>query len=198
MRARTILVAVGLGLALACATTRIVESWTAPELRASDLSFHHVAAIAAMPDETVQRVAEDALAATATDTRVTPGYRLLSREDRADPERLYAVLQRNGIDGVITVRMIGTEERHTWVPGTVVYPGGYYGYWDSVGVGVYEPGYVLTDRFVKVETTLYDVANGRLLWGAVSETMNPSNVKGLIADIVRAAREDLAKQELLP
>jgi len=188
-----------LSLAVGCSSTKLVESWSAPGVDASDLSFQHVVAIAVLSDVSRQRIAEDALAGEATDTKVTAAYTILSKRDRADTERLRAVLEKNGIDGAITVRLTGVEDKQTYVPGTTrVVGGGYYGYYGRVGTVVHEPGYVRTDTYVRVETTLFDVAAGKLLWSGLSETMNPDSVGEVIEGIVRAASKDLKKRGLVP
>jgi hypothetical protein len=185
-------------LATGCSTTKIVESWEAPGLVASDLAFEHVIAIAEVRAIARQRVAEDALATAVTRTKVTPAHTLLSQEDRADVERLRQALIRNDIDGAITVRLVGIEDRQTYVPGSVrSYQGGYYGYYGR-GTVIYDPGYVRTDTHVFVETSLYNVAAGKLLWAGVSESLNPSSVDNLIEGIVRSAAKELADQGLLP
>ena len=173
-------------LVAGCGTTRIVESWTAPGLEASDLAFEHVIAIAVLAEESSQRIAEDTIASTATSTKVTPAYTLVSAEDRADVERLRRVLTEHGIDGAITVRLVGVEKVQTYVPGTTrAYPGGYYGYYRRSGTVVQDPGYVRRDKYVTVETSLHEVASGKLLWSGVSESMNPGSVGGMIEEIAR-------------
>ena len=185
-------------LAGGCATTKIVESWTAPGLKAEDLHFKHVLAIAVMPDATRQRIVEDALAAAATRTEVTPAYTLLSPEDRTNVDRVREVLLKNGIDGVVTVTLVDAKQQQTYVPGSPqVYPGGFYGYYGRMGGVAYDPGYIRTDTIVMVETSLYDVAQSKLLWSGVSKTLNPQNVDSLIKEIVEAARDELRKKGLL-
>ncbi|MEN8158843.1 MAG: hypothetical protein ABFS41_02090 [Myxococcota bacterium] len=183
---------------MACATTHIVERWTAPGLTAADLEFQHVIAIAAVPEPSRQRLVEDALARAATRTRVTPAYTILEPEHRADVEQLRTVLERHGIDGAITVRLVGVEETQTYVPPAHRYAGGYYGYYGAVGPRVYQPGYVVTDTHVVVETSLYDVAGGRMLWTGISRTFNPGSVDDLIGEIAIAARNELRDEGLLP
>lgn len=184
-------------IALSCSSTRIEEQWTAPGLEPADLQFEHVVAVAVVPSETQQRVAEDALVARTSRVKVTPAYQLLSPADRGSVERARAVLTGLGIDGAIVVQLIGVDREQTYVPGTMV-PGGFYGLYGSSWAGVYRPGYVIDDTLVRIETSLYDVAEGRLLWTAVSETMNPSTVDGLIEEVVVAARQELAEQGLIP
>ncbi len=188
-----------LSLFVGCSTTKIVDSWTAPGLVASDLSFEHIVAIAALPDELRQRIVEDAIAASATETKVTPAYTLVSQADRADVERLRAVLEGHGIDGAITLSLVRVEDKTKYVPGAIrTYPGGYYGYYGHMGAVVQEPGHYRTDTHVIVETSLYDVAEGQLLWAAVSRTLNPDSVDELIEGIVKAATEDLQNRGLIP
>lgn len=184
-------------LTLACATTHIVERWSAPGLTPEALDFEHVVAIAIVRDGAQQRLVEDALAEAATRTRVTPGYTLLTQQDRADVERLRAVLEREGVDGAITVRVVGVEERETYVPPAHRFGGSYYGYYGAVGPRVYQPGYVVTDTYVLVESSLYDVAGGKLLWSGISRTFNPASVDTLIGEIAVATRNELRAEGLL-
>lgn len=184
-------------VAAGCATTRIVETWKAPGLSAADLDFQHVVAIALMPEESRARIVEDALTAAATRTKVTPAYSIVSLEDRADVGRMRGALEEQGIDGAVVVRLVGVDEEQTYVPGTVV-PGGFYGYYGRVGAVMYEPGYVRTDKYYTVETSLYDVHSGKLLWSGISETLNPRDTDDLIEEIVAAARKKLREEGLLP
>jgi hypothetical protein len=189
--------ALACSVALACSRTRIVEQWTSPGLEPTDLRFEHVVAVAVVPSETQQRVAEDALVARASRVEITPAYRILAPADRGNVERAREVLTDLGVDGAIVVQLLGVDQEQTYVAGTMV-PGGFYGLYGGSWASVYQPGYVVTDTVVRIETSLYDVEQGRLLWTAVSETMNPSTVEGLIEEIVAAARKELAEQGLLP
>lgn len=189
-----LLTLVGLFLLVGCSTTKIVDSWTAPGLVASDLAFKHVVAIAALPDELRQRIVEDAIAGSATRTKVTSAYTLMSQADRADVKCLRSVLERHGIDGAITLSLVRVEDKTKYVPGmTHTVPGGYYG-----RTVVQEPGHYRTDTHVIVETSLYDVAGGQLLWAVVSSTVNPESADEVIDGIAKAANEDLQKRGLIP
>ena len=194
------LVAFALSLALhGCNTTRIENAWADPEVAPADLAFRHVVAIAALRSEATQRIAEDALAAAATRTRVTPAYQIVTQADRADVERLRTKLEAAGVDAAVVVRLVGIEEEEIFVPNTGPRPrSGYYDYWRREGARVYESGYYRTDTEVVVETRLYDVARGRLLWAGTSRTVNPRDVEEVVQGIFQAASEDLRKRGLVP
>jgi hypothetical protein len=180
----------------ACASTRIVDSWTAPGLTPASLNFEHVVAIAAVSDETTRRIAEETLARSVTRTRVTPAYELVGEADRVDGEHLRAALRKQGIDGAVMVRLVGVQDKQTYVPGTThVIRGGYYGYYTTV---IHDPGYYRNDTYVKIETSLHDVTAGKLLWSGVSESLNPANVRDAVEGVVSAARSELQKKGLLP
>jgi hypothetical protein len=198
LRTRTLILGAALAVLLSCATTSIVDSWTAPGIGPADIDFDHVVAIAAVTGDSRQRIAEDALANSITNVRVTPAYTFVDDSDRRSADRMHDALTKAGIDGAITVRLVAVEDKQTYVPGTThVYGGGYRGYYGGVGTVVYEPGYMRTDTYVRVETSLYDVEGSKLLWTGISETMNPSSVDKLIEGIVKAAAKQLAKEGLV-
>lgn len=189
-----------IALAFGCSSTRIVDSWRAPNLTASDLEFEHVVAIAITENRSRGRMAEDALARAATRTRVSPAYTLLNDEDRRNVDRMRLLLTAAGVDGAIVVRLLGAEDKQTYVPGRAYNygPGGFYGYYGRVGPVIYEPGYVRTDTTVTIETSLHDVASGQMLWTAVSESMNPSSVEKLMTEVAGAAGKELRRNGLVP
>ena len=53
------------------------------------------------------------------------------------------------------------------------------------------------DTIVAVETLLYDVAEGKLLWASVSESTNPKQVGTFIEGLVNAVVEELQNQGLV-
>lgn len=190
---------VTIALALGCSSTRIVDTWQAPHLTASDLKFEHVVAIAITQKSARRSMAEDSLARAATRTRVSPAYTLLNDDERGNVERVRMLLTAARVDGAIVVRLLGAEEKQTYVPGrTYHYGGGFYGYYGRAGAVVYDPGYVRTDTILTIETSLHDVARGELLWAAISESLNPSSVDELMTEIAEAAGNALRDAGLVP
>jgi hypothetical protein len=50
---------------------------------------------------------------------------------------------------------------------------------------------------MSVETLVYDVAEDKLLWGGVSETIDPTRVDSAIREIVDKAADEMKKQGLV-
>jgi protein-S-isoprenylcysteine O-methyltransferase Ste14 len=186
-----------LGL-VACATTRIETQWRDPALAPGDLAFQRVIALAQVEDRTTRRVAEDELVrvlsssprAQARGMLVRPSYELIDGAELEDVAALRRKVEGAGFDGAVVLRLVSDQERIQYVPGH------YEVLW---GRAVrYDPGYTTVDRIVRVETSIYSIAQGRLLWSGVGRTLNPDDVGELVDDVIRAVGAELEKEGLLP
>jgi hypothetical protein len=194
---RALLVLCVLSGPLACATT-LETQWKDPSARAEDFAFHKVIALALVDAERTRRSAEEAMAAAlargpraqAGALEALPAYPLIASSELADADALRAKLERLGFDGAVLMRLVSDADRVTYVPGRAE---------TFYGVVVrYEPGYYDVDRILRVETNLYSVADGRLLWSGVTKTVDPSDLEDLVDGIAKAVRDALADQGLVP
>ena len=198
-------VAVGalLATAGACASTRLTNSWKAPD--AEPLRFEKVMTLALVSDNTARRVVEDEIAKYIQRAETVAGYTLLpNAEDIKDEEKVRDAVRSAGVDGAIVIRPVYNEKELTYVPGTYAYPAsyysflGYYGwYWGTAYPAVYDPGYVRTDHVVGIETNIYSVANEKLVWSGLTKTTNPKDIRSLIKEVARAVGKEMKKQGLL-
>ncbi len=194
---RTLLALAVLSGGVACATT-LETQWKDPSARAEDFTFRRVVTLAQVDDEAVRRRAEDAMAAAlaggpraqAGALEAKPAYPLVARSELADADALRAKLERAGFDGAVLMRLVSDEDRVRYVPGRAE---------TFYGVVVrYEPGYYDVDRILRVETNLYSVEDGRLLWSGVTKTVDPSDLEDLVDGIAKAVRNELEDQGLVP
>lgn len=183
---------------LACASTRIETQWKDPDVGPDDFAFGKVIALAQLEDETTRRIAEDELVrvlaaaprAQARGMQVRPSYTLVAAAELEDVAALRRKVEGAGFDGAVVLRLVSDRERVDYVPGH------YEVLW---GRAVrYEPGYTTVDRIVRIETSVYSIAQGRLLWSGVSRTLNPRDLGKLTRDVIRAAAAELERQGLLP
>jgi hypothetical protein len=185
-----------------CATTAFNSTWRAPDAQPVALHGKKIAAVVMTRNTTNRHVAEDALAAEITKRGGIgiPSYRFLSDESPADPDSARKLLADTGVDGVITMRVIGREEVKTWVPTTWTtrphYPT-WSGYWGFGWREVYQPGYLQTDTIVSVETLVYSFVQDKLLWAGMSETLNPSRSDQLVRELAGKVASQLEKEGLL-
>lgn len=111
----------------------------------------------------------------------------------------------NELDAVLIITLFDKQKETHYVQGSSIsigapiygYP--YYGYYGYAYSTVYSSGYYETNTQYFVETNLYDVATGKLIWTGQSKTENPESIEKeapAFADII--VNEMLAKKALIP
>ena len=166
--------------------------WSGPPLR-SVLVLGHT------PDPVARRSYEDAMCASLAKigVRAESSYRRLPGE-RIEREAIAREVAAGGHDGLIGARLLGVDQRETYVPGGPVgYPGPYVG-WRRWG-GFYEPGYVKVDQIARIETQVWSLeGQGTMIWAGSSETVNPREIPDLASSLADETVEALQKSGILP
>lgn len=116
-------------------------------------------------------------------------------------------MDKAGVAGVVSMRVVSNEQRITSTPSSFWMGPPHAAFWGPPGWG--RPGYwgwgwsfasvpaIQTDRLVSVETLIFSLAQDKLVWVATSETTNPSNVNNLVRDLSRAAASQMRRQGLI-
>jgi hypothetical protein len=199
---RTIALIAALGLLLsACATTHVETSWKDPAAGPGDFAFEKVLVMVRVNDGAVRRAGEDELVqflsssarGQAGELRAEPSYRLLDAGDLPNPEKARTLVEAQGFDGLVMLSFVSSEKKLTVQPPTYGAVWGYYG----ARTVVYDPGYARTDTILRVETTIYRVSDGKLLWTGISRTLNPRNVADLVRDVAQSVGAALREQGLI-
>jgi hypothetical protein len=168
--------------------TSIEQSWRAPGGHAE---LHRVATVMLWRDATVRRNTEDELAARLRKSGVdaVPGYTVLTADEGQDPELARRRLQAQGFDGAIIMRVVSRERQVQYVPPT--YTGYWGGAWYPVG------GSTWTTTIVRVETAAYSLADGQLVYSALSKTTDPSSVPALMSSVTAKIASALQKERVV-
>lgn len=200
-RAAALWAVVGLGL-LGCGTvTTVPLVWKDPAWAGDGYARIFVIGVAENP--ATRRVFEDELVAAlrGRGTSAVASYTTLPDTERLGEERIRKAMAAGDFDAVVITRLLGSEERPTYVPPrTYTVPstyGGYYGYYHRSWDVVHEPGYTRIDTVVRLETNLYDVATAALVWSAQSETLDPRSIGDGIASVTSAVAKQLAEDEVI-
>jgi hypothetical protein len=178
---------------------KFTSTWSAPDAASTSFAGKKVAAIVMTDDMALRMSAEEALARELTTKKMnaTASYRIIPGEELKNPERARAWFQRDQIAGAVVLRPIAIEKApryssEIWVSNYYSTFWGYYPYaWSTVYVGGRQTG---TDTTIVVESLVYNVATGKLVWGGVSESTNPKSLQTLVADIVTEAGKKIEKQ----
>ena len=186
-----------LGLAGCGPSTRITNSWTAPEAR--PVRFDKLVVVFMNSTESTRRIAEDYLVDYIGSDRAVASHTLISQDEVQDTDAARAKLEGENFDGAVVMRVIGSGQQMTYEPGAN-YPASYGQFWGYYGYGwptVYEPGYLRTDTVVTVEMNVYSLTPDQLLWAGLSESFNPTEVEQSIGEIAKAVSRELRREGLI-
>lgn len=184
----------------ALAGTKFTSTWKAPEATGVSFAGQKVVALVISGDESLRISGEEGLARELTGRGLqgVAAYRLIPKEELTDAGKARGWFERSQVAGVVAMRPVSADKERTYVPGTWASPyysslWGYYGYgWGAL----YDPGYVREDTKVIIETLIYRVSDGALLWAGLSESTNPKSTARLLKDLVEEAVKEMRKQGL--
>ncbi len=189
-----------------CATSRIENAWVEPSATAKSFELKKVLVVALVRDGAIRRSTEDALdRAISAGPRgesgeivVEPSYMLLNDSELADVAAARKKVEAAGYDGAVLIRFVSSHQEVTVDPPS--YRGGFWGggYGHGGRVVMYDPGSVQTDTILKLQVSIYSLAENKLLWSGVSRTLNPSNIEKLVDGVAEAVRDDLRDRGLVP
>ncbi len=189
--------------AAACATTNFTSTWTEPTAQPLDRT-KKVATVMMSERDALRRSAEVAMAneVRRRGVEAIESYTVLPGEAARDTARARQVLAEQGVDAVLVMRVVGKDQQISYTPGTSMYVGGPYygstwGYWGYGWGAAYSPGYMTTDQIVSVESLVYSVSQGKLLWAGQSETTNPEDLESFVNELVSAVGAELRKNGLI-
>jgi len=186
-----------------CSSTRYEATWSDPSASPITLSGQKVAAFYFGGTETTRRAAEDVLARelSARGAQGIAGYTLLPGKEPADPLAARQRLQQAGVEGAVTMRVVGRDKETTYVPGSAyAVPVGYrsmWGYWGTGWGYAYEPGHYTQNQVVYIESNVYSIADEKLVWSSRTKTYNPANVKDVVDEIVDQSVAEMKRKGVI-
>lgn len=179
-------------LAAGCGATRVKTAWKDPDVHL--IRFEKLVAFVIVKDEAVRRNAEHEICKRITRVPCVPGFAVVDDADRGDVDALAHHVDAAGFDGAVVLRYLGERVEQTYVPS----PAPLWGYYGTGWGMAYDPGYVRQDQLVDVETAVYAVKDRKLLWVGTTASMNPSDVRRTVDEIVDAIAAELRKEGLIP
>jgi hypothetical protein len=190
-------------LLAACGTvTKIPVTWRDPAHQRAP--YRRIFVIGVAEIDVNRRLFEDRFAAALTGkgAMASPSFGALPRSQRLTEPEIRGAIRGGDYDAVVVTRLLGVEEKTEYVPPRTYtvpeYYYGYYGYYGATWDVVHEPGYYETHRIVRLETNLYDVGTGELVWSGQSETFDPGSLEDGINSVTRAVAERLSEENLIP
>ena len=186
-------VAAGLAGSLAgCSSTRLAATWRDPAT--APVHFRKTVVAFVTSDEALRRTVEDKMVESIPNS--TQSYRFVQSGKAADSTAIRRVFADLGFDGAVIMRVADVDASVMYANGNYWYRDryGFGSYWGSSWNYAYDPGYMVANRIVSIETQIYALGGDQLVWAARSETTNPQSVRKLtnsvIKHVTKAMRND--------
>jgi hypothetical protein len=191
-----------------CSTTKIVVSWQDGSSPAH--AFKKPLVIAIVPKQLIRSKLEDEFVTSLRQAGVNAvaSYTLFPEMQSISPASVKASIPSIGCDAILVTHLVDVKQETVHVPArTDVYgSGGVYGgpahyrsfdnyYARSYSV-VSTPAYSYVDKYYKVETNIYSVKEGKLVWTAATETEDTSSIDKAISDFTKVIITDLRKRQI--
>ena len=116
-------------------------------------------------------------------------------------DRMKATVLAKGFDAVVIMRLLEVSVESDYRPPSVTTYAttapDMYGYWDGGYATYYDPGYKKDYIDYVVETQIFRVADGKLLWASHSATLNPDDVVEGIDSVIDANVKAMRKAGLI-
>lgn len=136
------------------------------------------------------------------DVQAMASYKVIGNVPDPDRKIIEAAVKKTGASSVLFTRVLDSKSETQTYPGTVHFmPGGFYtgmyGYYDFTYRAVYTPPSAITNKTVRLESNLYDVATAKLIWSAQSESINPELLRTDFEKFVDLLIADMKKNGVL-
>ena len=191
----------------ACTTTSVVSEWRDPGYRGAAL--RKIMIFIAAGDDATRRMVEDRLVSSfPKGTLAVPSYTLFpdAKEiNEQNEQKIAARLKQEGFDGALTARLSSVDKDKVYVPPqsylapAMVGPyGSFYRYGGYAYSAVYTmPAYTYQQTKYLIETILYEIPGGKMLWTLTTESVDPDSRQQLIDEVTRLIDGELQKQGLI-
>lgn len=181
-------------------STTVEQVWRAPGFEGS---FAHVLVFGLAKRPGVRRAFESGVCETMREAGVTctPAFELFPGDGELEDEAIQATLAERGIDSVLSARLLSIDKQKQYVEGTPYVVGGprprFYGYYHNTYTMLHSPGYTIEYAVVKLESNLYSLGDGSVVWSGLSETVDPKDVEAGVRSYAGAMSATLIEAGLL-
>lgn len=191
-----------------CAKTKFTKQWVAEDFNEQPYDDILVLAVAdkmGNRQDTENYVVEK-LGEAGIDAMQS--YDILPKTEIIDREAVGKAIDGLQLDAVIVMYATGITEEEYYVPARRfgVYSGygyghahygSFYNYYPHAFSYVYLPGYDNTHSVVALESSLFDLDTGKMVWSGLSNTFAPESVDDVIHNITVLTINELRKKKII-
>jgi hypothetical protein len=172
-------------------STTVEQSWTAPTASVQG-PIQRAVTLFVSDGVVIRRAAEDEMAGELIKRGIqaTPGYSILGDVRMSDLNAVKGKLKSMGYDGVVVMRIVDREQELEYMPSTFDM------YWGYAYPGFYGNGYAYTAEIYRIETSVYSLKTGQLVYSGLTRTWDPDSAAELIDSTSKVIAGELTKRGL--
>lgn len=182
-------------LLTSCATTTLTAVWKNEDYKGGQIDKIAVLGIAKIP--VVRNLFENEFVRElkARGVDAIPTYPVIPTVQLADRDLVVAKVKTLGTDAILATRLLDRKTVETYVPQVYAVPS-YYGDWERYYDFV-STGYTVQEEFAYLETNVYDIKTGQLIWTARSETSLASRDESVIKSFIKVMVDRLTADRVI-
>ena len=197
MKQFAIVVALACGAVVSAQSYAFRSSWKAQDGKAFDMAGKKVAALVISHDQSLRMSVEEALSRELTSRGLVgvAAYRTIPAELLQDAEKARGWFERTGVAGIIVLRLVDVDKEtvHSAVVWSSMSYQSYSNYYAAGWQTVTPIGRGREVTTIAVETLLFDLAQGGLVWGGVTEATDPKDVQSYVTGLAKEIAKELER-----
>lgn len=196
-------------IAASCSLTNLNAVWKDPQYQGDKLN--NILVIGGSKNQVIRRIFEDEFTARFKSRGINaiPSYTIFPSEKTLDKDTIEFKSRDLGIDAMLITRVIDTKTKRelTAVPSNYYYRDVYFYDWPNRYSRFYSGDFFRNypnDRvyysqyeIVNLETTMYDIQTGKLIWSALLDTVLGGSSELEVSSIVKVIMNNLAENGLI-
>jgi hypothetical protein len=127
---------------------------------------------------------------------------VIPADKELDKDTIKGLAEKLGADTVLVTHLEAVEEKEEYMPPVYTHIPEPYNqnlgrHYTSVYGYVHEPGYYVTQQYVRLENNLYETKTEKLIWSSSSETINPESANEVIESLCKVVMKSLRSHKLI-
>ena len=179
-------------LACSCQSTKITDVWVSKDPHPGVFKRIMIVALAKTPGLRAQYENDFADKLANTQVLAVASINLVPDVKAIDRRTVEAWSVEYGLDAVVVTRVVNVDRQTKYIP-PVYTMGGWYGAWAVAS----SPGRVVENTTISLETDLFDAKSEKLIYSAVTKTLDPSSRTKAVHTVIDALVEDMTKRGYL-
>jgi hypothetical protein len=179
-------------------STQITSSWRDSNKEITINKLNKVLVVALLKNETGRRKAEDQMLGYLNGKGVTSYNYLDDNFNKLDEAAIINKIRSDGFDGAVIMRLIDVDREVNYTPGRYNSFPNYYqsfgGYYRRSWQYYSTPGQYNTTKTFNVETNVYSIKENKIVWSALTESVNPDGVEQMTAEIAEVVYKKMLKE----